>query len=206
MTKNRKPAHLIELSAAVAPVRERHRELIDAACAWQQGRDRRTDPDHFALVCAAAEQAGGDVSPVRWLRHEVSGVIRCSLPTWCSLQSCLWPEDVVETVWEWFDFLHATGRLQPGSDPVAELRKPLACCGWLDADGHRLPTDAERAIPCECFLPYRETAELLGELVRHGERTGVDPLDELRELVGRPRQQPAGWPWWSEEDGPYESM
>lgn len=188
---------LTELSDAVAPARERHRELIDAAVAWQSGRDRPTDPDHFALICAAvgSPHRYDAVTPVRWTRTGVYGVVRCRIPNWCSVQGTLWPETLCEAMWSWFDFLHGTGRLDPGSDPVAELRKPLACYGWLDQHGRRMPPDAARQIECECFLPYRETATLLAEIVRGCEWSGEDPLDVLRRAAGRgpsPRWSPRG--------------
>ena len=198
MTRQRKYP-LTELADAVAPARERHRELIDAADAWQaarllpDGRERRTDPDHFALICAAAEDRHRyeTVTPTCWTRDGVYGTVRCDIPNWCSLQGTRWPETICEAMWDWFDFLHATGRLDLRSDPVAELRKPLACYGWLDQDGHRMPPDAQRQIECECFLPYRETARLLAGLVQRSEYTGGDPLDALRRAVGR---DPArGW-------------
>ena len=199
MTRQRKYP-LTELSAAVAPAREHHRELIDAAVAWQAARPgpdgpgRRTDPDHFALICAATADRHRyeTVTPTCWTRAGVYGMVRCDIPNWCSMRSTLWPETICEDVWEWFDFLHATGRMDPGSDPVAELRKPLACYGWLDQDGRRMPSGATRQIGCECFLPYRETVELLGEIVQRSEWSGEDPLDVLRRAAGRP-----GPPPWS---------
>jgi hypothetical protein len=196
MTRQKKYP-LTELSTAVAPARERHRELIDAAVAWQAGRGRPTDPDHFALICAAAddEHRYDAVTPTRWTRTGVYGTVRCGIPNWSSAQRTLWPETICEAMWTWFDFLHATGRLEPGSDPVAELRKPLACYGWLDQHGCRMPAGAERQIECECFLPYRETVELLGEIVRSCEWSGEDPLDVLRRAAGRdpsPRWRPFG--------------
>ena len=189
MTKNRKYPST-ELADAVAPARERHRALIDAACAWQAGRERRTDPDHFALICAGADVAWDDaVTPTRWTRTAAHHVMRCDIPNWCSSQRCRWPETLPEAMWEWFTFLHETHRLHPRSDPAAELRKPPACYGWLDEHGRKLPPDAERVIECECFVPYRETAALLGELARRGERRGEDPLDALRRAAG-PRWDP----------------
>jgi hypothetical protein len=98
---------------------------------------------------------------------------------------------------------HATGRMHPASDPVAELRKPLACYGWLDQDGRKLPPDARQPIACGCLLPYWETTELLHELVRQCERRGDDPLDRLRELVGRPSESSTyGYAWVDEEERP----
>jgi hypothetical protein len=208
MTNTRKNNGPNDLADAVAPIRGRHHDLIGAAVTWLAERGRAVDPDHLALICAGAEEAGRyaaerELRPTRWTRMGVYHVLRCDIPNWCSAQRCLWPIELPQVMWAWFDFLHGTGRLDPGSDPVAELRKPLACYGWLDQDGNRLPPDAERAIPCECLLPYRETAELLDELVRQSERVGEDPLDRLRWLVGR---QPR-WPladgrinWLDEED------
>jgi hypothetical protein len=192
---------LTDLSVAVAPARARHRALIDAAVAWQAGRAPTTDPDHFALICAATGdgRTGEAASPTRWTRTGVYHTVRCDIPNWCSTQRTIWPETICEALWGWLDFLHSTGMLAPSSDPIAELRKPLACYGWLDQHGRRMPSGAEPEIECECFLPYRETAELLGELVRRSEYTGEDPLDALRRAVGRtmgpnpaPRWNPLG--------------
>lgn len=178
---------LTELTDAVAPTRRRHRALIDAAVAWHATRGRGLDPDRLGLICAAADRTwDDDVTPTRWTRTGVHHVLRCDALNWCSAQRCPVPEDLPRTMWAWFDFLHATGRLDAGSDPVAELRKPLMCNGALDQDGQPLPPDAERTVPCECFLPYRETVELLGELVARSERSGDDPLDLLRRAVGWP--------------------
>jgi hypothetical protein len=192
--------HLVPLSIAVAPDRERHRVLVDAALAWQEGRPRRTDPDLFALICAAADGGFGDVAPTRWTRTGTSHFLRCDLPNWCSLRRCLRPDGEVAALWEWIDFLHGTGRLDPGSDPVAEIRKPLCCAGWLDQDGAALPHDAPRQVECECFLPYREGALLLGELAQAATDRGEDILDVVRRALGRPLHR-SRWP-----DGPYPEL
>jgi hypothetical protein len=190
------------LSVVVAPARQRHHELIDAACAWQVARERQPCPDHFALICAAVDDAaavpGAPPTPNRWTRTEAYHVLRCDIPNWCSRHGCLWPAELPQIMWQWFDFLHATGHLHPDSDPVAELRKPLACAGGLDQDGAPLPAGAAGSLPCECLLPYRETTELLSELVRQCERSGDDPLDALRLLVGRPARTPPD-PWFGDE-------
>lgn len=198
MTDTPNDDRLAELSTAVAPARARHRELIDAAIDWQRGREAPTDPDHFALICAGAEH-GDEVTPTRWTRTGTYGVVRCGIPNWCSLHRCLWPEEILHSVWRWFDFLHDTGRMDPDSDPVAELRKPLICYGGLDQDGCRLD-GAPRQVECECFLPYRETTTLLNQLVRYAERSGEDPLDPLRRLTGRPTRSPGRWEWDDDPD------
>ena len=178
--------HLVPLSTAVAPERERHRHLVDAAVAWRAGQVQRTEPDLFALICAAAqESADGRVSPTRWTRTGVHHLLRCDLPRWCSLRRCRRPDGEVAALWRWFDFLHATGRLDPRSDPLAELRKPLTCAGWLDQDGRSLPGNGPRQVECECFLPYREGALLLGELARAAVDRGEDVLDPLRRALDR---------------------
>lgn len=184
---NRRTPRPTDLTTAVAPVRQRHGPLLDAALAWAAGRQRATPPELFALVCAAAEHShDATVTPTRWTRVSAYHVLRCDVPNWCSVQRCAWPDSVPEAMWAWFDFLLDSGRLDPRSDPVAELRKPLACAGWLDQTGDPLPPDARREIECECFLPYRETAELLGELVRRCETDGSDPLQVLRGALGQP--------------------
>ena len=202
MTNTRK-FRLTELCDAVAPVRRRHRELIEAACAWQTGREHPIDPDHFALICAGVDHAAeftGEGLPTVWTRMGVYHLLRCDIPNWCSEQRCVWPEELPQALWAWIDFLHATGRLHPAGDPVAELRKPLICCGWLDQDGHKLPADAPQSVVCECLLPYRETAELLFELVRQCERSGEDPVRRLRSAIDGPVRSPAaGRPPWEEQ-------
>ena len=201
--------HLIPLSPqnsyrALGPIRDVYAHLLTEAARWQDGRDRRTDPDHFTLICVATDSGFGDrVSPTRWTRTDVYHVLRCDIPNWCSTERCLWPLELPQAMWSWFDFLHGTGRLDPASDPVAELRKPLACYGWLDQDGRPMPPDAQRWVACECLLPYRETTELLTELVRQSERFGEDPLDRLRWLVGRPPRwplAPGARGWLEDED------
>jgi hypothetical protein len=202
MTDTRRTTRPADLSAAVAPVRQRYRELIDAAIAWQSGRERETDPDHFALICAATEP-DPEVTTTRWTRTGTYGVVRCGIPNWCSRHRCLWPEEILHATWDWFDFLHATGRMDPDSDPLAELRKPLICSGGLDQHGRPLPDGAPRQVECECFLPYRETTALLSELVQQAERSGEDPLDALRRALGRPTRSFDRWEWDDPDDPEY---
>jgi hypothetical protein len=183
--------HLIPLSEALSPIREVYGHLLTAAARWQDGRSRRTDPDHFALICVAADAGfGQEVSPTRWTRTDVYHVLRCDVPNWCSLHGCLWPVELAEAMWEWFDFLAGTGRLDPASDPPAELRKPLLCYGGLDEHGRLRPEDAPRPVECECHLPYRETVQLLNRLGLQCEYRGQSVLDVLRALVGEGVRHP----------------
>src|SRR4051794_24446016 len=84
--------HLIPLSPwdsyrALGPIRDVYSHLLVAAARWQDRRERRTDPDHFALICVASD-AGfvREGSPTRWTRTAmdkfwaVYHVLRCDVP------------------------------------------------------------------------------------------------------------------------------
>jgi hypothetical protein len=183
--------HLIPLADALGPIREVYRHLLTEAARWQDGRPRRTDPDHFALICVASDAGfGRQVSPTRWARTDVYHVLRIDIPNWCSMHRCLWPVEISEAMWEWFGFLATSGRLDPASDPLWELRKPLLCYGGLDLQGRIRPelesgdADVPRLVECECHLPYRETVTLLNRLGLQCEYRGQSPTDVLRALVG----------------------
>lgn len=178
--------HLLSLAEALTPVRELYGHLLDAAAAWQADRARRVELDTLALICVAVD-SGFDLetTPTRWTRTAVYHVLRCDIPNWCSMHRCVWPQELPEAMWDWFDFLADSGRLDPASDPVAELRKPLLCYGGLDERGCPRPEGVPRPVECECHLPYRETAQLLNELAMQCEWRGEDPVDVLRRVVGR---------------------
>ncbi len=189
--------YVVPLAEALAPIRSTYRELVDAAVTWQAGRERHTAPDAFTLICLGADHGLDDTRATRWTRTGVHHVMRCDIPNWCSLHRCLWPAQLAEAMWDWFDFLDETGRLDPASDPLCELRKPLLCYGGLDQRGRPLPEGAKSTVECECFLPYRETMEIFQKLARDAEYSGRDVLDPLRQLVGRPTRPP----WWEGLDG-----
>jgi hypothetical protein len=189
--------YLIPLAEALGPIRDVYQHLITDAVRWQDGRPRRTDPDQFTLICVATDAGfGGSVSPTRWVRTDVYHVLRCDVPNWCSLHRCLWPAELPEAMWEWFDFLAATGRLDRASDPLWELRKPLLCYGGLDdrgrlrAEGSPVSDSGRPTVACECHLPYRETTELLNRLGLQCEYRGQSPVDVLRALVGEGPRHP----------------
>jgi hypothetical protein len=188
--------HLIPLADALGPIRDVYTHLLTPAAEWRDGRRedraRSIELDHFALICVAADRGfGRAVTPTRWTRTDVYHVLRCDVPNWCSMNRCLWPVELPEVMWDWFDFLAETGRLDPTSDPIAELRKPLQCYGGLDGQGQLRPDGAPREIPCECFLPYRETTELLNQLGVQCEQRGRYFLDVLRGLVEEGRADTA---------------
>ena len=183
--------HLIPLADALGPIRDVYRHLLTAAASWQADRPRRTDPDFFALICVASDAGfGRQVSPTTWARTDVYHVLRCDIPNWCSLNGCLWPAEIAEAMWDWFDFLDGTGRLDPASDPLWELRKPLLCYGGLDGQGRTRADGAAAPAECECHLPYRETVRLLNRLGLQCEQSGQSPVDVLRALVGEGPRHP----------------
>ena len=92
--------------------------------------------DVLALILAATEEADGrDVSPRRWSRTGVNAVLSVHVFNWCSMHRTLAPDGVPEALWTYLDFLVASGRIDPESDPLRELRKPLRCYGGLDEEG-----------------------------------------------------------------------
>jgi hypothetical protein len=151
----------------VTPVRERFGGLIDAACRWHAERSQVADPDLFALICGGSlrfDEHGpnSDIAPLLWTRIGVRALLWAGIPNWVNLNNATpWPLEVVPATWQWFDFLHHTGRFDPRSDPLWELRKPLICYGGLDFDGRWRPEDDPSPIPCECYLPYREAVGYL---------------------------------------------
>lgn len=171
-------SELVSVADAVAEVRSRHRPLIDEAERWATEHGVPGDVDVFALVCAGhADDAGGD--PTRgWTRAGVYRLLRIRIPNWCTLAGCLWPLEVVPATWHWLDFLHDTRRIDPASDPLSELRKPLICYGGLGFDGRPRPEDDPSPILCECFLPYRESVEYLNRELLRAERSGNPPAWE----------------------------
>jgi hypothetical protein len=171
-------SELVSLTTAVAEVRSRHRPLIDEATRWAVEHGAPGDADLFALVCAGhVYRTGGDPTQ-GWTRAGVYRLLRIGIPNWCTLAGCDWPLEVVPATWHWLDFLHDTRRMDPTSDPLWELRKPLICYGGLDFDGRPRPDDDRSPIPCECFLPYPESAAYLNRELQRAERSGHPPAWE----------------------------
>lgn len=169
---------------AVAPDRERFGPLIHAACTWCVERGHPADPDLFALICGGSlllhgADVDGDAAPQIWTRIRVRELLRCGIPNWCSVNhASTWPLEVVPAMWWWLDFLHRTARLDPRSDPLWELRKPLICYGGLDFDGSWRPENDPSPIPCECYLPYRKTVDYLNGRLEVGTLIGDVLFDD----------------------------
>ena len=165
---------LIPLSEAMAPARARYAELIDAAVRWCHERGEDADPDLFALLCGGSVGFGelddprSDTAPLVWTRTGVRALLWGRMPNFATFQQTTCPLEATPAVWAWLDFLDSTGRLDPRSDPLCELRKPLICYGGLGFDGRPRPLDDPSPIPCECYLPYRVSAEYLNDEIRAG--------------------------------------
>ena len=74
-------------------------------------------------------------------------LIMCDVFNWCSRHRVFVPEESPELVWHFLDFLAASGRMAPGSDPLERLREPLMCYGELDAEGLRRPPGQPAPFP-----------------------------------------------------------
>jgi hypothetical protein len=177
-------ADFTPVAAAVLPWRRRERRLLAEMREWALEHGRSVDLDLVALVLAAKDRATGQ--PLhRWARTGVNRCLAVDVPNWCSLAQVLWPEGVPEALWQLLDFLVATDRLDPASDPLAELRKPLQCYGGLDdtgqADQSDDGSDDPPRPPCECYVTYRgPTHGETTDLAAAGERLlrGARPLSE----------------------------
>jgi hypothetical protein len=149
---------LIPFRDAVSDTRRRHQLLITWARRWGLATGQPFDPDLLALVLAAVARW----SDHAWTRQSVYGVLRCDVFNWCSLNRCLCPEGVPETLWRWLHFLEATDGFQEGDELLADLIKPLLCYGGLDYEGRPRPEGSPRLIECECYEPMlpEERAEM----------------------------------------------
>lgn len=204
------PPEIRALDIAVAPVRARFRPLIAEAASWALARGIRFPPDGLALILAAAEHPGDLLAP--WTRPRVNHLIMCDVFNWCSLHRVLVPAEVPELIWAFLDFLAASQRLAPGSDPLGRLREPLMCYGGLDTDGRRRPRDQPAPFPCECYLEVVPTDD--PECSRWRTNGGFvlamrRPAPDEPELAGwwhplvrfarRAREQGVPWPVYVDE-------
>ncbi|MGH9185331.1 MAG: hypothetical protein ACRD0U_05900 [Acidimicrobiales bacterium] len=152
------PVHIItELDSAIGPIRARHRQLIADAVSWGLGAGEPLDPASVALVCAGAEFgfAAGDNPLTRWTRPRVNDLVMRDAHNWSTMHHATVPEDLPRVIWRFLAFLHATGRLDPSSDPLDNLREPLMCYGGLDADGQPRPRGTPAPFPCQCYFNVR---------------------------------------------------
>lgn len=142
---------ILALATAVAPVRSRFRALMAEMASWALASGTSLSHDGLALVLAAVDESFGDLS-APWTRPRVNWLIMCDVFNWCSRHRVLVPEEVPELIWHFLDFLAASGRFAPGSDPLERLREPLMCYGGLDDEGLRRPPGQPAPFPCECYL------------------------------------------------------
>lgn len=153
------------LADAVAPIRRRHRELVEAAQTWTLSHQVVLPVDLVVLIIAVSLQRDSvpaELAPTYWTRTAVNRLVMTGLPNWCAAHRVPLPFDAPEAVWAYLDFLVDTDRLHPQSDPLAELRRPLRCYGQLDESGRWDPEGDPIAQRCECYCPY--TGPTFGEL------------------------------------------
>ena len=152
----------VPLRQALAEHRPDHRKVIAAAAQWALERGRALDCDEVALICVAdAERRRWQGTPPgQWFRRDLTHLLSIDIRNWCSMARCRVPLGLPQTVWKFIDFLADTGRLDPASDPVPELRKVLVCYGGLGVDG--LLREGRSPIRCECYRTH--TGPSHGEL------------------------------------------
>lgn len=145
----------VPLPEALAEHRSPHRKIIAAAAAWALERGTTLDLDEVALICVAdAERCRWhETPPGLWVKGELLHLLRIDVFNWCSMARCRFPQGLPQTLRKFLDFLADTGRLDPASDPVPQLRKVLLCYGGLGFDG--LPHEGRSPIRCECFRTYK---------------------------------------------------
>ena len=151
------------LAGAVAPTSHRYREIIDASRRWSISQCCWLPPDLVALTIAAStlrDERSDVITPDDaapggfWTRQTVNALLMRDLPEWCAVHGVSRPYAFPEALWRYFDFLVATGRLHPGSDPLEELRRPLRCYGQLGPSGRWEPDDINDPGPCVCYERY----------------------------------------------------
>jgi hypothetical protein len=155
----------VPLRQALADHRPQYKKVIAAAAQWALERGLALDCDELALICVAdAERRRWQGTPPdQWFRPELNHLLSIDILNWCSIARCRAPLGLPQTLWKYLDFLADTGRLDPASDPLPELRKVLVCYGGLGFDG--LPREGRSPIRCECYRTYAGPShgELSGE-------------------------------------------
>jgi hypothetical protein len=141
----------VPLERAVGESRSRHRDLLAAAADWAVANSESVDLDVLALVCAAAEE-WSDEPLNQWTRTGVTHLLSVDTFNWCSTARGRGPAGIPGAVWSFLDFLAETGRLDPTSEPLPELCKPLICYGGLDELGRRR-ADPARSSPASATSP-----------------------------------------------------
>lgn len=125
----------LPLHKAVAAVRRRHRALIAAAGRWALGRGVPLPADHVALWAATAEELGGLAEPDGmtgpWRASRIPDFLD-TVAARCTLAGCSPPADLAESLWHLYGFLAGTGRLDPASDSLHELRAAIVIFGRFD--------------------------------------------------------------------------
>ena len=88
----------------------------------------------------------GDSATRLWRASAIPDFLS-SIEAWCALNHCTPPTTLTGSLWHLYGFLHDTGRLDPASDSLTELRAALVVFGDFilfrpDADSPPDPTAA----------------------------------------------------------------
>jgi hypothetical protein len=144
----------VPLRQALAEHRPQHKKVIAAAAQWALERGKALNRDEVALICVAdAERRRWQGTPPdQWFRPDITHLLSIDIPNWCSLARCRIPLGLPQTLWNFLEFLADTGRFDPASDPLPELRKVLVCYGGLGFDG--VPREGRSPIRCECYRTH----------------------------------------------------
>ena len=125
----------VSLHDAVAGSRRQHRSFIVAAGQWALARGLSLPTDHIALWAATCAvlgcgfEADGLTGP--WRASALPDFME-RMADWCTMAGCSLPATLPESLWHLYGFLAGTGRLDPASDSLAELRASVVVFGTLD--------------------------------------------------------------------------
>jgi hypothetical protein len=147
------PRDQVDFGGAVAPLRAKHRADLAGLAAWSLEQGRSCNLDVAALCCELLAQ---DLTEhgYRLDRPAVAEVVWPQSRNEASILDTTLPDRWVESFWELLHWLHDSGRVAAGSDPLAALLEPLQCAGGLDGSGKSRPDGEDTAFPCQCFFPH----------------------------------------------------
>lgn len=145
---------IVDLSEAVAVARRTRRARIAEFCRWSLAIGRPVDPDVIALILAGRDEWSLDDNADTWTRLGVYHCLYADVSNWCGTRRVLLPEGIPEALWTYLHYLAEHRILDPASDPLRELLRPLRCYGGLDRDGRPEPEGSRRRVRCVCKVPY----------------------------------------------------
>jgi hypothetical protein len=103
------------------PQLRRHRRDV---VRWALAHGHRLDRDALAVLVSIRSDGAGRLSS-RWTSDHVARVLWSDVPIWCSSHGVRLPGDVHSTLTTYLRYLSSHRRLEPGSDPIATLRRAV---------------------------------------------------------------------------------